>query len=133
MKASRAAASLAFSRQRGISAQLPPSSRKHSTSGGPSSARTTSPIVIDWAGRASVKPPPTPRWVEMKPLSARSRTTLARWLREMPNSAAISLVANDRARLARQPHQGAQGKIRERRQAHGVLSKDLLGKSSIAV
>src|SRR4051794_41597572 len=96
MKASRAAASFAFSRQRGFSMQLPPSSRKHSTSGGPSSARTTSPMVIDWAGRASVKPPPTPRWVEMKPLSARSRTPLARWLGEMPNSAAISLVANER-------------------------------------
>src|SRR5580693_5732121 len=97
MKASRAAASRVLRRQRGVSTQPPPSSRKHSTSAcRASSARTTSPIVIDCGGRARLKPPPAPRWVEMNPPSARSRTTLARWLREMPNSAAISLVANDR-------------------------------------
>ncbi len=79
MKASRAAASFAFSRQRGVSThdaaivaktfdqRVRPFQRPHDLA-----------ERDRLGGRASEKPPPAPRWVAMKPPSARSRTTLAR-------------------------------------------------------
>src|SRR6185312_4415593 len=84
----------------------------------PSSVRTISPSVIDCGGRASVKPPPTPRWVEIKPPSA-----IPHYLGQMIAGDAElgrDFAGRERARrLAGKPHQGAHREIRERRQTHG--------------